>query len=228
MHAALYYPLSVTETKSFCGPFFLSCAGFFFWEKNSFYGLLSSQLPCSRCSCRRCLLPPRRKRKHTETNWSARSLIEKKRLRAAPRRRSQTRACCCLNAPHSTRTFYLINGLYPPRLNPLINSAQRRHPRIALQDNFFLFLFFFFILNEWKDQINCRSFQLLWGLASYGGCWRPFLWIIYFVFTHIWKKNKKKYSHLMEIDGNYYFLNFYLKIVYINNLLWLETVSDMT
>ena len=32
----------------------------------------------------------------------------------------------------------------------------------------------------------------------------------------------------MEIDGNYYFLNFYLKIVYINNLLWLETVSDMT
>ena len=172
MHAALYYPLSVTETKSFCGPFFCPVQVFFFWEKNSFYGLLSSQLPCSRCSCRRCLLPPRRKRKHTETNWSARSLIEKKRLRAAPRRRSQTRACCCLNAPHSTRTFYLINGLYPPRLNPLINSAQRRHPRIALQDNFFFFFFFFY--PQWvkrsnklqKLSITLRTGELRWLLTT--------------------------------------------------------------
>lgn len=154
------------------------------------------------------------KRKHTETNWSARSLIEKKRLRGAPRRRSQTRACCCLNAPHSTRTFYLINGLYPPRLNPLINSAQRRHPRIALQDNFF------FILSEWKDQMSCRGFQLLCGLASYGGCFWPFWWIIYFVFTHIWKKNKKKHPHFFDAQMMEFFKNFYSKIIYINNLLW--------
>lgn len=39
-------------------PFMFFC--FFFSEMNSFFGLLSSQLPCSRCSCRRCLLPPRR------------------------------------------------------------------------------------------------------------------------------------------------------------------------
>lgn len=38
-------------------PFMPFC--FFFSEMNSFFGLLSSQLPCSRCSCRRCLLPPR-------------------------------------------------------------------------------------------------------------------------------------------------------------------------
>lgn len=39
-------------------PFMPFC--FFFSAMNSSFGLLSSQLPCSRCSCRRCLLPPRR------------------------------------------------------------------------------------------------------------------------------------------------------------------------
>lgn len=48
--------------SAFCSVFFvlLFCRG---GEKNSFYGLLSSQLPCSRCSCRRYVLPPRRKKK---------------------------------------------------------------------------------------------------------------------------------------------------------------------
>lgn len=154
------------------------------------------------------------KRKHTETNWSARSLIEKKRLRGAPRRRSQTRACCCLNAPHSTRTFYLINGLYPARLNPLINSAQRRHPRIALQDNF----------------LSSVSEKIKWAAEAfnYSVDWRATVAASdhfgesFISFLRTFERRIKRNIHIfLTLKSFLFFFKFLFKInIYINNLLW--------
>ena len=89
------------------------------------------------------------------------------------RRRSQP-GHVTVKRSHLTRTFYLINGLYPPRLNPLINSAQRRHPRIGLWMkrsnellfilwigclglllNHIVFLIYYFFLNAYSERKIC-------------------------------------------------------------------------
>lgn len=67
-----------------------------FWEKNSFYGLLSSQLPCSRCSCRRCLLPPRRK---TQRDQLICTVINRKETFERSARQGVNAGMLLLNAP---------------------------------------------------------------------------------------------------------------------------------
>lgn len=92
-----HYPMSRTKTKWSCS--LLPSAVFLEGQKNSFYGLLSSQLPCSRCSCRRCLLPPRRRKKNTHRDQLICTVINRKETFERSARQGVNPGMLLLNAP---------------------------------------------------------------------------------------------------------------------------------